>query len=55
MKQAEPKTDEFTTIRVHDTFAHWLKVEAAKAGESMYEYLESRFPGWKGESKGKRS
>ncbi len=36
----DEKSEDFTTIRVHSDFANLVKVEAAKGGIPMYEWLE---------------
>lgn len=54
MKHAtDEKQEIFTTIRVHTEFANWIKVEAAKARLTMYEWLEDKVPGSPMKRKGK--
>jgi len=38
-------SEKFASIKLSRPFVEWLKVEAAKAKMTMYEFLESRFPG----------
>ncbi len=37
------KTD-LASIKLSRSFVMWLKIEAAKAGKPMYEFLENHFP-----------